>query len=320
MARVVVTDSNFPTLDREHAAAADGGAEFEAHQCRSAEEVENVLRGAEVAVVQFAPVTAAAIAGMAAGGRLIRYGVGFNNIDVSAARSSGREVAYVPDYCTDEVADHTATLALALYRQVAAFDADVRAGRWGVQHLPHAIQASSAMQVGFLGLGRIGRATLARLKPFGFSFLVSDPAISFAEAQTLGVELRDRAELLAVADLVILHLPLTPETRYIIDAKALAGMKRGAMVVNTARGGLIQEEALAEALSSGHIAGAALDVFETEPLPQESPLRKAPNVLLSPHAAWYSNLAVNRLQALVADEITRALQGRPPRCPVPAST
>jgi len=317
MRRVVVTDSNFPALDREQTATVAEGAEFAPHQCRTAAEVESALRNADVAVVQFAPVTAAAIAAMAPGGRLIRYGVGFNNIDVVAARTSGRDVAYVPDYCTDEVADHTAALALALCRQVIAFDNDVRAGRWGVKHLPREIAPPEKMTVGLLGLGRIGRATLARLAPFGFSFLVSDPALSAAEAASFGVTPTDRSTLLAQADLVILHLPLSDGTHHAIDAAALRGMKRGALLVNTSRGGLIDETALAEALSSGHIGGAALDVFETEPLEADSPLRRAPNLILSPHAAWYSNAALDRLQSLVADEITRALQGRAPRCPVP---
>jgi len=224
MRRVVVTDSNFPALDREQTATVAEGAEFAPHQCRTEAEVESALRNADVAVVQFAPVTAAAIEAMAPGGRLIRYGVGFNNIDVVAARTSGRDVAYVPDYCTDEVADHTASLALALCRQVTAFDNDVRAGRWGVQYLPREIAPPGKMTVGLLGLGRIGRATLARLAPFGFSFLVSDPALSAVEAASLGVAPADRSTLLAQADLVILHLPLTDFTHHAIDAAALRRM------------------------------------------------------------------------------------------------
>lgn len=315
--RVVVTDNNFARLDAETAAAASVGAELVAMQCQNVEAVREALLGADVAVVQFASVDVAAIAGMAPGGRLIRYGVGYNNIDVAAARASGRDVAYVPDYCTDEVADHTATLALALLRRIGALDASVRAGGWNVLETAPEIRVTRDIVVGFLGLGRIGRATLARLSLFGFQFVVHDPILSSSDAQALGATKLDQAQLIANADVLILHLPLTEGTRHIIDAAALRAMKQGSALVNTARGGLIDEVALADAIASGHIGGAALDVFETEPLPATSPLLQVKGIILTPHAAWYSSTALDRLQHLVADEITRALTGQPPRCPVP---
>jgi D-3-phosphoglycerate dehydrogenase len=314
---VVVTDSNFTSLDAERAAAESGGASFTAHQCRTEEAVAEALAGADIGIVQFAPVTAAAIAGMAPGARLIRYGVGYNNIDVAAARESGREVAYVPDYCTAEVADHTATLALTLLRRLPALDESVRSGVWSVLDAAPAIRASGDVVVGFLGLGRIGRATLARLAPFGFRFAVHDPMLSPEDAGQLGATLVDCDTVIASADLLILHLPLTEGTKHILNAGALGRMRRGSMIVNTARGGLIDEDALAELLSAGQIAGAALDVFETEPLAADSPVRRAPNTILTPHAAWYSDVAMTRLQTMVADEVTRALSGHKPRCPVP---
>lgn len=315
--RVVVTDYNFVALEAETAAARAAGAEITALQCRTVEAVREALSGADIAVVQFAPVDAQAIAGMASGGRLIRYGVGYNNIDVAAARESGRDVAYVPDYCTDEVADHTATLALTLSRRIGALNTSVRAGAWSVLETASDIRAPRDLTVGFLGLGRIGRATLSRLRPFGFRFAVHDPMLSESDAQALGASLLGRSELIASADLIILHLPLTPETRHILDGEALAGARPGCMVINTARGGLIDEAALAAAVASGHLGGAALDVFEVEPLPGNSPLRDVPGIILTPHAAWYSDTALNRLQSMVADEIARALSGQSPRCPVP---
>ena len=172
------------------------------------------------------------------------------------------------------------------------------------------------MTVGFLGLGRIGRGTLVRLRPFGYQFVVHDPGLSEADAQTLGVQSCTRQELLARASVLVLHLPLSPATRHVVGREAIERLPRGAFVVNTARGGLIDEAALAQALASGHLAGAALDVFEQEPLPANSPLRSAPNLLLSPHAGWYSDGALGRLQQLVADEVGRALAGQPARCPV----
>jgi D-3-phosphoglycerate dehydrogenase len=316
-ALVVVTDHGFGHLDREAAAAAAAGAAFRNFQCRTVEDVREALAGANVGIVQFAPVDAVAIAGMAAGARLIRYGVGYDNIDLAAARATGRDVAYVPDYCTDEVADHTATLALTLLRRIATLDASIRGGGWSVKDAAPAIAPAGEVLVGLLGLGRIGRATAARLAPFGFRIAVHDPALDASEATALGVSRLDRDALIATADLLILHLPLNPGTRHVLDATRIASMKPGAMIVNTARGGLVEETALDAALRSGHLGGAALDVFEREPLPADSPLRSSPGLILTPHAAWYSTGASARLQSLVAEEIALALAGKPPRCPVP---
>jgi D-3-phosphoglycerate dehydrogenase len=170
---------------------------------------------------------------------------------------------------------------------------------------------------GFFGLGQIGRAVLTRLKGFGFHFLAADPGLSDADAAALGVELVDIETLLKRADIITLHAPATAITTGYFNAARLATMQPHAMIVNSARGQLIVETDLADALTNGVIAGAALDVFHVEPLPAESPLRGAPNLLLTPHAAWYSEVAIHRLQELVANDIARALRGDGPRKPVP---
>jgi D-3-phosphoglycerate dehydrogenase len=160
---------------------------------------------------------------------------------------------------------------------------------------------------------------LARLKPFGFRFLVADPQLDDARAAALGATRVDVATLFRECDVLSLHAPATPETTRVVNARNLATMKPGAVVVNTARGKLVDEAALADALTHGVIGGAALDVFETEPLPADSPLRTAPNLVLTPHAAWYSDAAIVKLQELVAGDIARLLRGQRPRCPVPGS-
>jgi D-3-phosphoglycerate dehydrogenase / 2-oxoglutarate reductase len=313
--RVVVTDHTFPLLAAERSAAEKAGASLEAHQCRDADTVAAAVDGADVVVVQFAPMTARAIAGLKDGARIIRYGVGFDNIDVAAARKRAVDVAYVPDYCTDEVADHTATLILALLRKLSRLDTGVRAGRWTAVKDAAPLPQFEDTTVGFIGLGRIGRAVLERLRPFRFRFLVFDPAPGDLP---VGAERAHRSEdVLSAADAITLHAPSTPTTRGMINAETLKRMKPTAFLVNTARGDLIDEAALADALAAGTIAGAALDVFQTEPLPATSPLRTAPNLTLSPHAAWYSDASIGKLQSLAADEITRALAGAPARCPVP---
>ncbi len=311
MSRVVVTDYTFPDLAQERAAA---GAGFAAHQCRSAEEVAAAVAGAQVAVVQFAPFGPEAAAAMKPGGTVIRYGVGYNNIDLAACAAHGLRVGYVPDYCADEVADHTAAAALTLLRKLMPMDASVRRGEWAAVKLAKPMKPFAQTRYGFFGLGQIGRAVLTRLRGFGFQFLAHDPGVAALE----GVEMVSAEELLARADIISLHAPATPVTTGYFNAARLATMQSHAMIVNSARGQLIVEADLAEALKSGVIAGAALDVFHVEPLPADNPLRDAPNLILTPHAAWYSEAAIHRLQELVAEDIARALRGDGPRKPVPA--
>jgi D-3-phosphoglycerate dehydrogenase len=317
MRRVVVTDATFPDVAREEAAARAAGASFERHACKTAEEVAAAVRGADVAVVQFAPLTRAAIEGLAPGATAIRYGVGYNNFDMSALNDHGVKAAYVPDYCTAEVADHTAASLLVLLRKLPALDASVRKGDWAAVAVSKPLKSFSETTVGFLGFGRIAQEVAARLAPFGFRFLAHDPYFTGSFPR---LTLTDLPTLLAQSDALTLHAPATPETSGIINATTLAQMKPTAVLVNTARGDLIDEPALAAALTQGKLAGAALDVFQTEPLPPDNPLRQAPNLLLGPHAAWYSDVAVDRLQSLVADEITRALTGQGVRKPIPGST
>jgi D-3-phosphoglycerate dehydrogenase len=172
--------------------------------------------------------------------------------------------------------------------------------------------------VGFFGMGQIGSAVKARLAGFGFRFIVADPGLTPEQAIAAGVTLVSSDDLLAQADIISLHAPGTPQTTGFFNAARLAQMQPHAMLVNSARGLLVNEDDLAEALSNGTIAGAALDVFQVEPLPPASPLRSAPNCLLTPHAAWYSEAAIGRLQGLVADDLAAALVGKSPRKPVPA--
>ena len=317
MTRVVITDATFPDLAREEAAARAAGATFERHACKTAADVAVAIKGATVAVVQFAPLTRAAIAGLAPGATAIRYGVGYNNFDLAALNDHGVKAAYVPDYCTAEVADHTAASILTLLRKLTALDASVRRGEWAAVGVAKPLKSFAETTIGFLGFGRIAQEVATRLAPFGVSFLAYDPYFTGSFPR---LTLTDLPGLLAGSDALTLHAPATAETMGIINAQTLKQMKPTAILVNTARGDLIDEPALAAALTAGQLAGAALDVFQTEPLSADNPLRTAPNLLLGPHAAWYSEVAVERLQSLVADEITRALTGQGVRKPVPGST
>lgn len=316
--RVVITDGNFPSFEKEAAVARQAGAAFEVHHCSSAAEVAKVVDGADVVMVQFAPLGRRALEQLNPHARVVRYGVGYDNIDIGAARALGIEVAYVPDYCTNEVADHTASLILALLRKLPQSDAAVRGGHWSAVETCRPLKPFDRTTIGFLGLGRIGRAVLERLRPFEFRFITSDPALTAASAGRIGVEIVTLEEVFARSDAMSLHAPSTPQTRHIVNAQRLQTMQATAVIVNTARGDLIDTVALAQALQSRWIRGAGLDVFEQEPLPPEHPLRRAPNALLTPHTAWYSDRAIDRLQECAADELRRALAGTPARCPVPA--
>lgn len=313
---VVVTDATFPDVDKEEAAARAAGATFKRFDCKTPDEVTAAVKGAKVAVVQFAQLNAEGVTALAPDARVIRYGVGYNNLDTDAMLAGGIGGAYVPDYCTSEVADHTAAMILTRLRKIPDFDASVRAGNWAAVAVAKPMKAFNETTIGFFGFGRIAQAVAERLAPFGFSFVVTDPVFD-PETSDLDVAVVEFETLLAQSDCLSLHAPATPETVGKLNANAFAAMKSSAYLVNSARGDLVNEDELAAALNGGEIAGAALDVFLHEPLAVDSPLRTAPNLTLSPHAAWYSEVAVERLQTLVADEITRALTNQPMRRPIP---
>jgi len=317
--KVVITDYTFPSLAAEEAAATSAGAAFSAHQCKTDAEVAEVVKNADAVAVQFAAFGPLSARAVKPGATIIRYGVGYDNIDLAAAAAAGLKVGYVPDYCADEVADHTAASVLTLLRKLLPLDASVRTGDWAAVKYCKPMKPFSETVVGFFGMGQIGSAVKARLMGFGFRFIVADPGVTPEQAKAAGVTLVSSDDLLAQSDIISLHAPGTRQTTGFFNAARLAQMQPHAMLVNSARGLLINEDDLAAALENGTIAAAALDVFHAEPLPAESPLRSAPNCLLTPHAAWYSEAAIGRLQGLVADDLAAALKGRSPRKPVPAS-
>lgn len=308
--RVVVTDYAFGNVDRERATAMAVAAAFSEHQCRSEEETIAAVRDADVVFNNFAPMNERTMGVMAQGATVIRYGVGIDNVDLEAARRLGVHVCNVPDYGVEEVADHAAAMALSLSRKLGRYDTGVRAGEWKIDAMVDQVRSLSQSTVGLVGFGRIARAFAARMQAFGAKVVAYDPYVSAADGATM-LPLDD---VIAQADILSLHVPLTPETRHMIGKAEIARMRKGAILINVSRGGLVDEVALAEALASGHLGGAGLDVFEKEPLPAGAPLRAAPNAIFSPHAAFFSDASVERLQRLAAEEGLRALKGEPLRC------
>ncbi len=302
--RIVITDHGFDDIERERGVIEQAGFLLEVAECRTAQDVISCAQAADALLVQWAPVTAEVLAASPRCKLVVRYGIGFDNIDIAAANDAGVAVCNVPDYCIDEVADHTIAMVLSLSRQLHQVDARVRSGTWRIvpdRRLP----AARDMTFGTLGFGRVARAVMDRAAAFGFARIAYDPAGVAAP----GVESVTLSRLLRESDVISLHAPLTAETRHVINDEALAGMKRDSILVNTGRGGLVDLDALADSLRTGHLGGAGLDVYEEEPLPITHRIRDAPNAILTSHVAWYSEQSVPRLQVMAAEEVVRGLQG-----------
>jgi len=307
--KIVITDAGFANLDPETAVITGAGMELASAQCRTAEDVIGAAADADGIIVQWAPLTADVIHSLDRCKVIVRYGIGVDNVDLAAARQKGIPVCNVPDYCVDEVADHTVAMALAQARQLLQIDTRTRTGLWKI--VPDKpMPAFSEMTFATAGYGRIARAVLDRAKAFGFRLAAYDPFVPPQGSQTAALSLD---ALFRQADILSLHVPLSPTTRHLINADRLAQMKPTAILVNTARGGLIDTVALAQALQAGTIAAACVDVFESEPLEADHPLRKSPNTLLTSHVAWFSEVSVPKLQRLAAEEAVRGLKGEPLR-------
>jgi D-3-phosphoglycerate dehydrogenase len=312
--KVLVTDYVFQSLDVERSVLEPLGCELVEAGGTSEEELVAAVEGATAMLVCYAQVPETVIeAASDAGCRIIsRYGIGYDNIDVAAATRRGILVTYVPDYCLDEVADHTMALMLALARGVVVGARTVTGGGWSVPQ--GGVRRLRGRRLAVIGVGGIGRRVIARALPFGLDVTGFDPYVSDWDlgARRAG----SLEEAVQDADLITLHTPLTAENRHLIDADSIAKMTRSPIIVNTARGGLVDVDAATEALDSGRIGGLALDVTEVEPPPADHPLRNHPRAVLTPHMAFYSVEAQAELQRRAAEEVARALRGEPPDRPV----
>lgn len=309
---IVLTDHSFPDVEIERAILREAGCDLSVAQCRTADEVAMAVADADVIMVQWAPITAEVIGGLRRCRGIVRIGIGIDNVDVDAARVQGIPVCNVPDYAIDEVADHTLAMALCLARQLPAIDARLRAGVWQITP-PSPMPAFRNMNFVVIGMGRIGRAVLQRACDFKFKLAGCDPMLSDQDFAEAGVRRVTLDEAFEQADILSLHLPLTPQTAHVASPERLGKMKSNAILINTSRGGLVDTLALAEALQRGQIAAAGIDVYEEEPLPSDHPLRTCNGALLSSHVAWYSETSIFQLRNLAASEAARAACGEPLR-------
>ncbi len=310
--RVVITDHGFADVAGESRILSAAGCELTVAQAQSEPEVMGAAQDADALLVQWAPVTAAVIRSLTRCKVIVRYGIGVDNVDLAAARAAGIPVCNVPDYGIDEVADHALALALAWARQLPPIDRRLRSGIWKLTPV-HPLPAFAEMTFATAGFGRIARAVLERARAFKFKLAGCDPYVDDRVFAAAGVTRLTADELIQEADILSLHLPLTAETHHWMDAARLARMKRGAILINTARGVLVDTAALARHLAANPEFSAGLDVYETEPLPVGHELFACSNALLTSHVAWYSESSMPRLQRLAAEEVVRGLRGEPLR-------
>jgi len=316
--KILITDHDFPDLALEEALYREAGIELVVAQCRTEDEVIAASAGCQGLLVQYAPVNARVFAARPEIRIVSRYGAGFDTVNTLDAAAHGVWVANSPDYGVGEVATHALAMTLALLRHIAFYDRDVKAGRW---HFTSAgkMQRVSDMTLGILGLGRIGKR-MAHIGRNSFKRVIAcDPCIIDGDFPAY-VERVGQDELFAQADAVSLHVPLNDETRGLVDASLLGRMKPGSVLVNTARGAIVNIEDLLAALDAGRLDGAALDVLPVEPPALDARIVQHPRVLLTPHAAFYSVVAEKELRRKAAQNLVDwARTGRPAYVVVPGA-
>jgi phosphoglycerate dehydrogenase-like enzyme len=277
------------------------------------DEVARRAAAAEVVIVTYVSLRKPALELLRQTGLIIRCGVGVDSIDVDAATARGIWVANVPDYAVHEVADHTMLLLLAAARQLKRLQSSWQQRGWGDVEYP-TVRRLHGCRLGIIGLGRIGSQVALRARAFGMDIVAYSPHLTEARAGAVGAAAVTLDELLQTSEVISLHCPLTPVTHHVLDGRAFAVMGRGVIILNTARGGLIDLRALQAAVEDGTVAAVGLDVLEREPVPDLAlPLLHQENVIVTPHVAWYSGDAVRELGVLAAEEALRYLRGEVPR-------
>jgi len=310
--KVVVSDHTFPNLKPEREILEPLGAEVIEKQCQSLEEFLPFTKDADALLVTYLKPIGEEIFRVSPKLRVVvRYAIGIDTIDIPAATRYGIMVANVPDYCLEEVSDHAVALLYTVARKIVISDQKARSGNWNLLFLKPTFKVRG-QTLGFLGFGRIAQMVATKLAGSGFRFIFYDPYINnerIENAQKVSLE-----EVLKQSDFLSVHAPETKETKHILNRHTLALMKPTAYIINTARGGLVETDALVEMLTSKRLAGAALDVIEdAEPISSHHALCKLDNVILTPHSAWYSEQAEPLCQTTAAQEVARVLRGEPPK-------
>ncbi|SDS49129.1 C-terminal binding protein [Opitutus sp. GAS368] len=314
--QIVNVDCNF-TYELERRRIEAAGADLVLRRARTEDEIILACRDAAVVLFENAdtPLNARVIAALPKCQAIVRYGVGVDSIDLVEATRQGVVVANSADYCTEEVSDHSTALILAAARRIAVLDRRIRSGGWVGYDPQQPLRRVACLTLGLLGWGRIAQAVARKMSGFNMRIIVADPYVQSLPPGS-PIELVSRDQLLRESDLLSLHLPLNVETRHLMNEQTLGLMKPTAYLVNTSRGGIIDEAALVRALQQDRLGGAALDVFEVEPLPAPSPLRTLEQVTLTPHYAASSQDSMRHLHGTVTDSVEALLGGHWPPFPV----
>lgn len=308
--KAVITDYTFDELSIEESILKPLGCQVVGQKSgKDQAALIALVQDADYVITQFAPVNAEVIGAMKKARVIVRYGIGVDNVDLHAAAARGIPVCNVPDFCTDEVADHTLAMILELTRRITQNTLKIRSGTWGLGVPLDALRTVKNLTVGLVAFGRIGREVASRLQPFKCRVLVFDPAVDAAAVKAAGCTPVSLDDLLKESDLISLHCPSTEKTKYMINAQSIAKMKNGVLFVNASRGTLVRTDDLVAALRSGKISAAALDVTDPEPPPADHPLLKMENVFLTSHIAAASPQAATKLRNDAANTVATMIRG-----------
>lgn len=313
--KAVITDYYFMNVDIEIDILEKNNIEPVVLQTKDEERLISGCRDADGIINQFAPMTENVISKLDKCKVIARYGIGYDNVDVKAASEKGIIVTNVPDYAIEEVSEHAIALMVSLARKIPLLNSKVKQKLWDY-NLVKPIYKINGTTLGLVGFGNIARNVARRAQGLGIQVIACDPFIGETDMTRQNVKKVELEELLTEADFVSLHIPLTEDTRHLIGIKELSLMKKSAFLINVARGPVVDESGLVEALNKGVIAGAALDVLETEPVFPENPLLEMENVIITPHMAWYTEESEIKLRSTAAMDVAKVLTGQRPDNPV----
>lgn len=306
--RIVITDYEFEDLEIEKNVLSQIDAEFITDKYDTKESLIAAIKDADAIINQYTSLDEEVIKHLNRCKVISRYGVGVDTVDLKAATSKGIQVCNVPDYGVEEVSNHTLTLLLSWSRKIVPLNNYIKQGIWDFK-LGRPIQRHSTQTLGVYGFGRIPRSLVKKARVFGFDILVHDPFVDDKEIEERGGNSVSLEELFEKSDFISLHVPLTDKTKHIVNYDLLKLMKESAIIINTARGPIIKEEDLIQALEENRLAGAALDVLEVEPIPNDHPFLNFENVILTPHSAWYSEESMIELRTKTAQNVVNILTG-----------
>ena len=308
---VAVTDHLFPSMDDEARMFREMDTELAIGQCKEEDEVIALCRNADAVLNTYARMTPRVIESLERCKVIVRFGIGYDNVDVEAATRCGVMVANTTEYCIDEVADQAMAMLLACARGLFPAARIARDGTWDLAKMP-VLRRLRGQTLGLVGIGQIGKAVAARAHGFGLKVVASDPYVDEAAARELGAELVDLDTLLGASDYVSVHVPLMPATEGMMNAAVFAKMKPTAFLINVARGRIVNQAELVRAVEQGNVAGAGLDVLEQEPCAPGDAIATLDNVILTPHSAWYSEEARADMRRRAVGQVVSVLNGELP--------